>query len=112
MVIDIQIASDLHLEYNKDIKDFNEIITPSAPIIVLAGDIGNLYTCENLRKFLAWCCNNFIAVIYIPGNHEYYTIRNCPGKEKYQLDNILYDIQEEFSNLYILTRKCIKINDI
>ena len=50
MTLNMQIASDLHLEYNK-IDNYTDIIKPSAPILVLAGDIGNLYEYIKLQKF-------------------------------------------------------------
>lgn len=39
--IRVQIASDLHLEINKDVA-FDEILVPSAPILILTGDKSNL----------------------------------------------------------------------
>ena len=43
MTLQIQIASDLHIEYYKeDDIDISKFIKPSAPILILAGDIGNL----------------------------------------------------------------------
>jgi len=110
-MIDIQVASDLHLEYNK-VKDYKDIITPTAPILVLAGDIGNLYEYEKLLDFLKWCCDNFVAVLYVPGNHEFYKVYNYPPQEKYELDFCLKRIEEQLPNLYILSRKCIQINDM
>ena len=80
-MIDIQVASDLHLEYNK-VKDYKDIITPAAPILVLAGDIGNLYEYEKLLDFLKWCCDNFVAVLYVSGNHEFYKVYNYPILKK------------------------------
>ena len=40
----IQIASDLHIEFkNDDVPDPLNYITPTANILILAGDIGSLY---------------------------------------------------------------------
>lgn len=111
MTFDIQIASDLHLEYNK-IDAYNDIIKPSAPILVLAGDIGNLYEYEKLKHFLQWCCDNFVAVVFIPGNHEFYTPYKTVSVYKYELEFILHKINSLIPNLYILSRGCIEINNI
>ena len=111
MTLDIQIASDLHLEYNK-IDNYTDIIKPSAPILVLAGDIGNLYEYIKLQKFLQWCCDNFIVVIFIPGNHEYYIPYKYSPQYKYELNFNLQKINHIIPNLYILNRGCIEINDI
>jgi len=110
-MIDIQVASDLHLEYNK-CENYNDIITPTAPILVLAGDIGNLYEYKKLLDFLTWCCDEFVAVLYVPGNHEFYRSYNLPIQEKYELDFTLKKIENQLPNLYILSRKCIRINDM
>lgn len=71
----IQIASDLHLEFEEwsQIEDppFEKIIDPCSEILVLAGDIGNPET-PVYRKFLEWCVSNFGHVLLTPGNHEYY----------------------------------------
>ena len=111
MTLQLQIASDLHLEYDMP-DDFKDIINPIAPILILPGDIGNLYKMDDLRKFITWCCDNFVAVIYIPGNHEYYKCFNLAIEPFYKLNFRLTELQNEFKNLYILRRQCIEINGI
>lgn len=64
----IRVFSDLHLEFN----DWR----PTPPrhwtdTIVLAGDIAPLDH-HRLIPFLEWCIDNHEAVIYVPGNHEFY----------------------------------------
>ena len=54
----IQIASDLHLECLNN-NEYENLITPTAPILVLAGDIGNLYKFKQLQNFIQWCCEKF-----------------------------------------------------
>ena len=67
----IQIASDLHLElrrnYEPEIHDFYPV--EDRDVLVLAGDIGTYMNAwgfieEELRR---------TPVIYVPGNHEYYS---------------------------------------
>ena len=111
MTLQLQIASDLHLEYETGEK-FADIINPVAPILILAGDIGNLYQIDKLRKLIAWCCEKFVAVIYVPGNHEYYTCFDTPVLPFYKLNFRLSDLDNEFMNLYILRRNCLEINGI
>src|SRR6056300_571740 len=73
MTVRIQIASDLHIEYDNDgIVDPLNYITPSADVLVLAGDIGSFYKYEQLHNFLSRISEYFKYVIYVPGNHEYY----------------------------------------
>ena len=89
-----------------------DYIIPSAPILILPGDIGNLYKKNQLYNFLKKLCDKFIAVIYIPGNHEYYKIKNVKIMSFYKLNFILKEIEESISNLYILRQDCLEINGI
>ena len=70
----IQIASDLHLEgrkgYMPERAAFDPV--PSRDLLVLAGDIGtHLLAREFVLREL-----EISPVIYVPGNHEYYTPRS------------------------------------
>ena len=68
-----QIVSDLHIEYkSNDVPDPLTLITPSADILILAGDIGSFYQYDQLKTFLINLCPYFKVVVYVPGNHEYY----------------------------------------
>jgi len=61
-----QFASDLHLE-----KGFqNRFINPVAPVLILAGDIGNPFDI-NYQKFLIETSYYFDKVLVLSGNHEY-----------------------------------------
>jgi predicted phosphodiesterase len=73
MELQIQIISDLHLEFMNDLPDFlnNNI---SAKYLFLAGDIGYPNDKKGLfNKFIDWCCDNYKKVFYVIGNHESYT---------------------------------------
>ena len=68
----IQIASDIHLEYYKNIDNILKKLKPNKnSILVLAGDIGKprLPTYDQL---LSWVSKNYKSVVLIAGNHEYY----------------------------------------
>lgn len=65
----IQIASDLHL--GSSTEPFSHILTPSAPILILAGDIAPLQS-PQYESFLTWCSRNWKYVLLTTGNHEYY----------------------------------------
>jgi len=107
----IQIASDLHLECLSN-NEYENLIKPTAPILVLAGDIGNLYKFNQLKDFIKWCCEKFVAVLYVPGNHEYYRHYNIPTLPFYKLNFRLKSLEKQFKNLYILRRKILEINNI
>jgi hypothetical protein len=65
----LQLASDLHLERNPNFQ-----LTPAAPTLVLAGDVGS-YQPGSLLKDPDWGLGRFARgwerVLYVPGNHEY-----------------------------------------
>ncbi|KAK0387333.1 hypothetical protein NLU13_5646 [Sarocladium strictum] len=67
----IQILSDLHLEAPKAYDVFE--ITPRAPYLALAGDIGTVVAHKaDCLAFLTRQLARFRAVLFVPGNHEAY----------------------------------------
>ena len=112
-MLELQICSDIHIEYKSDeIPDPLDYITPSAEILVLAGDIGSFYKIEQLKGFLERLCPLFKTVIYVPGNQEYYLVNNHESLPMYQLLNRLYEIEANIKNLYVLNQTSIIVNDI
>jgi hypothetical protein len=67
----IQYASDLHINDWPIGTPFDTFVTPTAPILVLAGDICSAWD-PLYDHFLAWANRNWYKVILITGNHEYY----------------------------------------
>lgn len=67
--IQIQLASDLHLERPNAYEIFE--ITPAAPHLALIGDIGQAND-EGLYNFLQTQLKNFETVFFVLGNHEPY----------------------------------------
>lgn len=72
----IRVASDLHLEFfRNDVAELASHFLPKdnrdhQAVLVLAGDISARP--GQLLDFLAICDERFAAVLYVPGNHEYY----------------------------------------
>ena len=68
-----QYISDIHLESmnNNDYNQFLQLFQPSAPILILAGDIGNPYQ-PRYHEFLQYINNKYEKIFLITGNHEYY----------------------------------------
>ena len=94
----IQYISDIHLEFynlSKIIK-----LIPSAPILCLAGDIGNPLL-ENYEIFLKWCSENYKKIFIISGNHEYY------NKKYYihEVDKIIQNKVNLYDNITFLNNK-------
>lgn len=77
-----QVLSDLHLEVGQQYSSF--IIPPSAPYIILAGDIGRLIDYGSYLAFLAKQTAQFEQVFLVLGNHEFYGLSFLAGLEKAQ----------------------------
>jgi Icc-related predicted phosphoesterase len=108
-----QIVSDLHIEYKNDIApDPLDLITPSAEILILAGDIGSFYKINQLYEFLNKICKYFKYVLYVPGNQEYYTFDEYRPMSMNFLINRLYEIENSIHNLYVLNKSSIIIDDV
>lgn len=69
----IQYCSDLHLEF-KENKNFlgQNPLKPTGEILLLAGDILPFSLHKKSFEFFNFAADNFEAVYWIPGNHEYY----------------------------------------
>jgi len=113
-MVKFQIASDLHIEYKNDclVKDIQSYITPNADVLILAGDIGNLYKYNQLKDFLTRVSKLFIHVLYVPGNCEYYRTSGYPEVPLNKLGEQLLQIEKEIPNLIILNRGSICIDDV
>lgn len=108
-----QIVSDLHIEYNStDVPDPLTLITPSADILILAGDIGSFYQYDQLKTFLIKLCPHFKVVIYVPGNHEYYNMKGYPPQRMNSLLDNFIQMEKNIDNLYVLNRSSAQIDDI
>jgi predicted phosphodiesterase len=109
----LQLASDLHIEFfNDEIPNVFDYITPSAPHLLLAGDIGSLYKIEQLYGFLKALSPHFESILYIPGNHEYYQVPHYPPLSIETLTGRLESLEQRISNLYILNRSSVRINNL
>ncbi|KAH6662844.1 ser/Thr protein phosphatase-like protein superfamily, partial [Halenospora varia] len=75
-----QIVSDLHLEVGKQYN--NVSIPPSAPFLILAGDIGCLADYDAYLSFLARQTTSFETVFLILGNHEFFGLSLVAGLEQ------------------------------
>lgn len=74
MPLEIQIVSDLHLEFYHG-KRVDNFIKPVAPILALLGDtccVAGQADYEQFAAFVRCMATKFELVIVVPGNHEYY----------------------------------------
>lgn len=113
----LQIASDLHIEYkNNEVPNPLDYITPTAPNLVLAGDIGTFYKYEQLKGFIGKLSPLFKNIIYVFGNHEYYRPKyidqnEFPPLSMSEIKQRAKEMQEEISNLWILDNATVRIGN-
>ena len=102
----IQIASDLHLEFR------NGRVPPRcdfAPVrdrdlLVLAGDIGR----QRMARFFIERELAVSPVIYVPGNHEYYSRKSSRGA----IDDAWREIAARHDHLHYLVGEAIEIDGL
>lgn len=75
-----QVLSDLHLEVGQQYSSF--IIPPSAPYLILAGDVDRLIDYESYLGFLTKQAAQFEKVFLVLGNHEFYGLSFLAGLER------------------------------
>lgn len=99
-----QYASDIHLDDDPHF-DVLEILIPTAPNLILAGDIGQI-TNPCLLPFLVSCCNSFSKVIVVMGNHEYYgfTFEHVQERWKYW--------EKKLPQLSVLIDETIQVDNV
>lgn len=71
--MNIQYASDLHLEFAENSRYLKEFpLQVTGDILVLAGDIFHLGKDCARHPFWEWAADNYQQVIVVAGNHEFY----------------------------------------
>ena len=75
----VQVLSDLHLEVGQQYLTFT--FPPTAPFLLLAGDIGRLVDYEGYLKFLEAHVGRYKKVLLVLGNHEFYGLDYDTGLE-------------------------------
>ena len=117
MPLEIQIVSDLHLEFWPNKKKFN-FIKPTAKILALLGDI---CCCSNdddfliFQRFIEELLPHYEHIIHIAGNHEYYT--TVSKKTPIGIQNTIPFINEKIRSwfkskskkLHFLSNNCLKL---
>lgn len=94
-----QLVSDIHLEFYP-----NRTITPTAPYLILAGDIGNINM--DLISFLNYCSQNWEHTFYVTGNHEYYNTNLSIEEVDEYLSNL------NIPRVHFLQNSTYQLNDV
>jgi hypothetical protein len=109
----IQYASDLHLEIYGDKMACQQILKPVAPVLVLAGDVGNP-TERTYRDLLHYCSRNWTDTFLVAGNHEFYNRKPSdewaamPAGKVHTVAERMVTARAtvaEFSNVHLLDRR-------
>lgn len=112
----IQYVSDLHMEHGSAGEDMNfaKLVTPKAPVLVLAGDIG--WPCEeSYQKFMKYCAERWQLVFVITGNHEYYcgsTETSPSTMSMMETDECIKNLLGPYANVIFLQNQSVFIGKI
>ena len=103
-MVAIQYMSDLHLERIK----YDYGISKATPFLILDGDIGRFCDYDLLKDFLATQCDKFEKVLYVPGNHEFYSSSREGGLVA--ADSLVKEPSMN-ARLYVMNRERIDLPD-
>src|SRR5580692_4580421 len=101
----IQYCSDLHLEFPENRKFMiRNPLRPAGDILVLAGDLVTFNDFEKAREFIDFVCDQYTAVYWVPGNHEFY------GSDIDDRPSLLWE--KIRSNFYLVNNKSIAHGEV
>lgn len=106
--MNIQLISDLHFEFEPNYRWLGRnIIRPTAPILVIAGDVaaGNINN-HTIEMFLKYCSENWEHVIVLMGNHEFYNSAEPM--------NVVFPSYEHklFENVTVVNNRTLEIDGV
>lgn len=111
MPLQIQVASDLHIEFYDGYEGIpKDIVVPKAPVLALLGDIGLACT-DQLREFLYQQANQFETVLLLIGNHEFYNSGGTSHTVQEQTQ-WLRDVCDKQSNLHLLENTAMELKGV
>jgi predicted phosphodiesterase len=112
-MVQIQIVSDLHLEFRE--ANYQKILKPTAPILFLLGDICACGTAPDFKTymdFIRLIATQFTYIFHVPGNHEYYTSGNNKITHKDTMPGIdakIRNFLKEFKNIFYLNNNTVRL---
>jgi predicted phosphodiesterase len=118
MVLNLQIVSDLHVEFLSDKMKFN-LFKPVAPILILAGDICCIPAEDDFivfKRLITELVPKYEYIIMVSGNHEYFynqSKRNIPPNDNHTMAAVDKKIKAFFKEtspkLHYLNNNNLKI---
>ncbi len=100
-----QVITDIHLENADSCPDFSAKWPALTPCLILSGDIGHV-SCPIWHQFMEYVNSNWDVVIYVLGNHEFYS--NSKSMMKL-LDLYRTTIGEKWAKIHLLVNESIGI---
>ena len=99
------LLSDLHLDHHKDggVEFMRQLVIPECDLIVVAGDLSQVDHWR-WKQSVKEICNKSNQVLYVLGNHEYYT------STLVEVDCKSHKLSEEIPNLVVASRAKILTN--
>lgn len=112
----LQYCSDLHTEHMspsqvRKLADDLCSAVPDAAILILAGDIGTTSN-DNLCLFLDSIEKRYETILYVLGNHEYYSSFNYYGTNGNEKKSDLFSLLSTYPNIKLLDNDVVEIEDI
>lgn len=98
-----QLFSDIHIEFTENTYPK---IKPKEPYLILAGDIGKI-SMDNFKEFIKYCSENWLIVLYVFGNHEFYS--------RHSMGSIISKFEiffSKFQNVHLLNNSSFILEDI
>jgi Icc-related predicted phosphoesterase len=104
-MMNIQILSDLHLEFHPDRGKwfFSSLDATNVDVIVVAGDVS---TSRLLRPAIQSLCTRYAEVVYVVGNHEYY--HSSPQS----VHDDLRSLRDALPNFHWLQNEVVEIAEV
>jgi len=108
----VQYASDIHLEqFSTDLK-YEELISPSADVLCLVGDICPIVDTERWIPFLKWLDSTFSVILFVFGNHEFFIMESQQVYTMEQLKILFLDLTFKYcKKMKILDNTTYTINN-
>lgn len=100
----IREISDIHNEFG--ILDLPEMPEDKETVLIIAGDCSVNEQPRTFKGFFADLADRFKAIIYIPGNHEYY------GGSLARVDDKYREFFKDFPNIHFLNKETVIIDNV